>query len=145
MSTRKQRRRRQKERRHEWEYVWVDGEGQEVEVDEAEAEPAQPERPSAKPAAKPASRARQAAAARGMRKVDPPSWRRVFRRGAIFAPIMLLIVYLLRPEDATTLSLVVQVLVLLLFFLPFSYLLDGLMYRAYRKRIGDPLPPRGRK
>ena len=34
--------------------------------------------------------------------------------------------------------------VLLLFFLPFSYVMDSFMYRAYRKRIGDPLPPRGK-
>jgi hypothetical protein len=145
MPTRKQRRRREKERRHEWEYVYVDDEGREIAVEEEEQPAAKPGKPSAKPAAKgsgkPATRTRQPAA-RAARKVEPPSWRRVLRRGAIFAPIMLIVVYLLRPKDASVASIVLQVLVLLVFFLPFSYLMDSLMYRSYRKRIGDPIPPR---
>ena len=79
------------------------------------------------------------------REVKPPSWDRVLRRGLIFAPIMLVVVYLLKPDSATPASIIVQVLVLLLFFLPFSYVMDSVMYRQYRKRIGDPLPPRGSK
>jgi hypothetical protein len=144
MPTRKQRRRRKKERRHEWEYVYVDDEGREVEVDETEVEPAKPAKQPSKSAAKTSSRPRQPAGRAG-RKVDPPSWRRVFRRGAIFAPIMVIVVYLLRPKGATAASVFLQVVVLLLFFLPFSYVMDSFMYRAYRKRIGDPLPPRQRK
>jgi hypothetical protein len=150
MPTKKQRRRRLKERRHEWEYVYVDEEGHEVEVDEVETETRRPDTSAKQPArhpksaAKPGTRSRQPAG-RGARKVDPPSWRRVVRRGAIFAPIMLIIVYLLRPKDSTAASVLVQVAVLLVFFLPFSYFMDTMMYRAYRKRIGDPLPPRGRK
>ena len=66
-------------------------------------------------------------------------------RGLIFAPIMLVVVYLLKPASATPASIIVQVVVLLLFFLPFSYVMDSVMYRQYRKRIGDPLPPRGSK
>jgi ABC-type Na+ efflux pump permease subunit len=144
MPTRKQRRRRQKDRRHEWEYVYVDDEGREVEVEEDEAptkaaKPAkQPAKASARPAAKGAARAPG-------RKIDPPSWQKVFRRAAIFTPIMLIVVYLLKPKDATALSIVVQVVVLLLFFIPFSYFMDVMMYRNYRKRIGDPIPPRQRK
>ena len=69
----------------------------------------------------------------------------VLRRGAIFGPFILIVVYLLRPKSATAASVVLQMVVLLLFFLPFSYVMDSFMYRAYRKRIGDPLPPRGRK
>jgi hypothetical protein len=146
MPTRKQRRRREKDRRHEWEYVYVDDEGQEVEVDEA-AEPA-PRKPAradreGKPAGKPGAKSRQPAG-RGARKVDPPSWRKVARRAAIFAPIMLVVIYLLRPKGASAVSLIVQLAVLLLFFLPFSYVMDSMMYRAYRKRIGDPIPPRER-
>jgi hypothetical protein len=148
MPTRKQRRRRQKERRHEWEYVYVDDEGQEVEVDEPEARPEKPEpvTQTSKTSTKPKPGARgQPAGARAGRKIDPPSWRKVLRRAAIFAPIMLIIVYLLRPKNASALSVVVQVAVLLLVFVPFSYYVDALMYRSYRKRIGDPLPARGRK
>jgi hypothetical protein len=147
MPTRKQRRRRQKERRHEWEYVYVDDEGHEVEVEEAEASTPAPAKQTATPAkaaGKPGTRTRQPAA-KGGRKIEPPSWRRVGRRAAIFAPVMLVIVYLLRPKDASAASVIVQVAVLLAFFLPFSYLMDSLMYRNYRKRIGDPLPPRQRK
>jgi hypothetical protein len=150
MPTRKQRRREQKNRRHEWEYVYVDDEGHEVEVeeDDAPAKTAKPvgqgTRPSGKPPARPAARGGQSA--RGApRKIDPPSWRKVGRRAAIFAPIMLVVIYLLRPSNATTASIAVQLLVLLIFFLPFSYFMDTMMYRNYRKRIGDPIPPRERK
>ena len=146
MPTRKQRRRREKERRHEWEYVYVDDEGHEVAVEEDDD--ATPSKPASKPgtraqAGKPGSRQRPQAG-RSARKVEPPSWKRVFRRGAIFAPIMLIVVYLL-SNGASPAAVAVQVVVLLLFFLPFSYMMDSFMYRNYRKRIGDPIPPRERK
>jgi hypothetical protein len=149
--TRKQRRRQQKERRHEYEYVYVDDQGNEVGAapvdDEAPAKPKSQSTGVKPTATKPAQRSgRQAAqAGRAARKVDPPSWRKVFRRAAIFAPIMVVVVYLLRPKDAAAASIIVQVVVLLLFFLPFSYFVDSMMYRQYRKRIGDPIPPRERK
>jgi ABC-type Na+ efflux pump permease subunit len=147
MPTRKQRRREQKNRRHEWEYVYVDDEGHEVEVEEDET-PAKVAKPvkqgaakaSAKPAAKGGQSGRGAA-----RVVDPPSWQKVARRTAIFAPIMLIVIYLLKPKNASAASLLVQLVVLLLFFAPFSYFMDVMMYRNYRKRIGDPIPPRQRK
>ncbi len=146
MPTRKQKRRRQKDRRHEWEYVYVDDEGQEVEVDEAEvARPKASKQPVKATAAKPGARSRRPTGNKAGRTIDPPSWRRVIRRGAIFAPVMLIVVYLLRPKDATAASVLLQVLVLLLVFVPFSYYVDALMYRNYRKRIGDPLPARTRK
>src|SRR3954453_22363789 len=147
MPTRKQRKRRAKDKRHEYEYVYVDDEGHEVDVEDdvpAKSAPAKagvrPSAKSAKPAGKGAARKQQPAG----REVKPPSWDRVMRRGLIFAPIMLVVVYLLKPDSATPASIVVQVLVLLLFFLPFSYVMDSVMYRQYRKRIGDPLPPRGK-
>jgi hypothetical protein len=148
--TRKQRRRQAKERRHEYEYVYVDDQGNEVEVATPDNEaPAKPKSDPAgvKPTAKqPGQRGgRQAQTGRAPRKVDPPSWQKVFRRAAIFAPVMLLVVYFLRPNNATAASVIVQVAGLLLFFLPFSYFVDSLIYRNYRKRIGDPIPPRERK
>ena len=143
MPTRKQKRRRQKDRRHEWEYVYVDDSGQEVEVEEEdEAAPRKPAKQAAKASGKPAARQQQARG--GPRKIDPPSWNRVLKRAAVFAPVMLLVIYFLKPEGASTVTLAVQLVVLLAFFLPFSYFMDSLMYRAYRKRIGDPLPPRQR-
>jgi hypothetical protein len=144
MPTRKQRRREQKNRRHEWEYVYVDDEGHEVEVaeDEAPAKAATPAKQGAKASARPATKG----AARGAaRKIDPPSWQKVARRTALFAPVMLVVIYLLKPKNATAASLIVQLLVLLIFFVPFSYFMDVMMYRNYRKRIGDPIPPRQRK
>lgn len=144
MPTRKQRRRQQKNRRHEYEYVYVDDEGHEVEVEEET--PARAAKPARQGTAKGSARSAPKAAARGgARKVDPPSWPKVARRTAIFAPVMLLVIYFLKPKDATAASLVVQLLVLLLFFVPFSYFMDAMMYRNYRKRIGDPIPPRARK
>jgi ABC-type Na+ efflux pump permease subunit len=144
MPTRKQRRREQKNRRHEWEYVYVDDEGHEVEVEEDDT-PTKADKP-AKQAGKASARPTAKGAARSTaRKVDPPSWQKVVRRAAIFTPIMLIVIYLLKPKNATPASIIVQLLVLLLFFLPFSYFMDVMMYRAYRKRIGDPIPPRQRK
>lgn len=130
MPTRKQRRRRDKSRRHEYEYVWVDDEGKEVEVDPDQIQAEKAGRKDGKAAPRD-SRGRPA------RKIDPPSWRRVGRRAAIFAPLMFLVVWILRPEGATAASTVVQTVVLLGFFLPFSYLMDSLMYRSYLRRTGQ--------
>ena len=155
MATRKQRRRQQKERRHEYEIVYLDDEGKEVEVD-PESEPvkekAKPESSGIRPTARqPAQRGKQPAGkqtvgARAPRKIDPPSWGRVGRRAAIFAPIMVIVVYYLNRNAANPLrETVISSIVLVLFFLPFSYFMDSVMYRQYRKRIGDPIPPRERK
>jgi hypothetical protein len=147
MPTRKQRRRRAKDRRHEWEYVYVDDDGNEVEVEEDERPRQRAERQVTRQQAKPGTRG--AAAGKGRagpaRKVDPPSWNRVLKRAGIFAPLMLVVIYLLRPKNSSAAAIIVQLAVLLVLFLPFSYLMDSMMYRAYRKRIGDPLPPRERR
>ena len=128
MPSRKQRRRRQKERRHEYEYVYVDERGDEVEVDPAEIEKPAPS--PAKPRPKP-----EAAPFRGGREVPPPSWRRVAKRGLIFAPFMFITLLLLDRDQSYDL-LAVNAAVLLAFFLPFSYVLDTVMYRVYVKRGG---------
>jgi len=124
MPSRKQRRRRQKERRHEWEEVWVDDEGNEVEAPPDDAEIAR----NGKRAA--AAPRRQAG---GRRQVQPPSWRRVGKRGLIFAPIMFLTVTFL-GTDLTIGQKLFQTVFLLAFFLPFSYAIDALMYRMFLKR-----------
>ena len=122
MATKKQKRRREKERRHEYEYVYVDEEGQEVEVDEPEAE--------RKNGKSPAQRAVQT----GGKTVDPPSWRRTLRRAAIFSPLMFVILYLLKPKGSTPASVLFSVALLMVFFIPFSYFMDSLMYRLALKR-----------
>ena len=125
MASKKQRRRRQKERRHEYEYVYVDSEGQEVEVEEERPKSANSKTP---PASKPLLTERG-------RKIEPPSWRRTARRAALFAPFMLVILYLLRPKDGSTAGVVLNVLVLMAFFVPFSYFMDSMMYRFAQKRL----------
>ena len=127
MATKKQRRRREKGKRHEYELVWVDEEGNEVEV---EPEQERPEKRSAKQSTK------SSAPARGGRgTIQPPSWRRTGRRSLLFAPLMFVTVMLLSPDDVTTAQQVVQTLVLLAFFVPFSYFLDSWMWRSQQKRL----------
>jgi hypothetical protein len=131
--TRKQRRKRQKELRHEWEEVYVDAEGRELQPDEVEEIlPAKPTRQERKPAA----RGRQQQQARGAREIQPPSWRRVLKRAAIFAPLMYVFLYFVTRNDAEMgpQELVVQTAMLLLIFLPFSYLMDSFTYRLWKKR-----------
>lgn len=123
MATKKQRRRRDKERRHEYEYVYVDSDGREIEVEDAA--------PDAKNGKKPAAGTLKAPSGR---TVEPPSWRRVVRRGAIFAPLMLVVVYVLQ-RDKNIAQAVFQTALLLALFMPFSYVMDSFMYRSFRKRL----------
>jgi hypothetical protein len=118
--TRKQRRRRAKERRHEYEYVYVDEEGHEVEVEPEESKA--PERKDRRPA-----RA-------GGRAIEPPSWQRVGRRALIFGPLMFITIRLLEGGEPIVASLL-RTIFLLLIFLPFSYVMDAVMYRMHQKRI----------
>ena len=124
MATKKQRRRREKEQRHE--YVWVDDAGNEVEQDGA-----------------PAQGSKQASASRpsrGGRTPQAPSWRKSFKRGAIFAPIMLATVMLL-SGGLTLAQQVTQTLFIVSVFIPFSYFLDRVMYRSFVKRQAKPKAP----
>ena len=122
MPTRKQRRRRAKERRHEYEYVYVDEEGREVEVepDETKASDQKDRRP-----------ARTGAAGR---TIEPPSWRKVGRRALIFGPLMFITIRLLERGEPIEYSLG-RTLFLLLIFLPFSYVMDAVMYRTWQRRM----------
>jgi len=132
MATKKQRRRRQKGKRHEYEYVYVDDEGNEVEGAEApdDEAPARSSRAEGRKSARPTRG--------GGRQVQPPSWRRVGKRGLIFAPLMFVVVTLLAPDTASPVQNVLQTLFLLLVFLPFSYVMDSMTYRMWRRRTeGD--------
>jgi hypothetical protein len=136
MPSRKQRRRRAKERRHEYEYVYVDDEGNEVEVDPAELERETSARRNGRERGNAASRSAGAG-------VQPPSLRRVARRGLMIAPLMFLTVHLLGGLPSVAAE-VFQTLVLMAFFLPFSYLMDSWMYRRFARRAGQP-PASGRR
>jgi hypothetical protein len=125
MPSKKQRRRREKSLRHEYEYVLLDDEGNEVPVEPTELRKKE-ERPKAgRGGARPA---------RAVRTVQPPSWTRVAKRGALFAPVMFIMVTILGSK-LTTPAKLTQTVLLLAFFLPFSYLMDTFAYRTYRKRI----------
>jgi len=134
--SRKQRRRRLKERRHEYEYVYVDEEGREVEVAE-EDEPKAPARDQ-----KGAGGRRTAA--RGGRRIEPPSWSRVGKRRIFFGPVMFILINLLGHKLSIA-ARIYQTVLLLALFLPFSYLMDSLMYRQYLKRTGAAPPPSRRR
>jgi cation transport ATPase len=123
MPSKKQRRRREKSRRHEYEYVLLDEDGNEVPVDPTEL----------KQKEAPAKAARATRPSRG-REVQPPSWQRVAKRGLLFAPVMFVMVTIISGNKVTMAGKVTQTLMLLAFFLPFSYLMDTFAYRTYRKR-----------
>ena len=130
MPSRKQRRRRAKERRHEYEFVYVDEEGREVEVDEpAEQRKKTNGRPPPKK--------------RAGRVVEPASWSRVGRRALIFAPLMFITIRLLEKKEALTAS-IGRTVFLLALFLPFSYVMDSMLYRSHLKRTGAR-PDNGKK
>jgi hypothetical protein len=142
MPTRKQRRRRQKLQRHEYEEVYIDPTtGEEVEVDPEELAGL---RPKKEPKAATTAKQRPAGRTRTGRVVQPPSWERVARRGAIFAPFMFATVYLLAPKDNRPIAgLLLQTFVLLAFFVPFSYFMDRFTYRTYLRRTGKE--PEGKR
>ncbi len=137
MPTRKQRRRRQKELRHEYEYVYVDGEGREVEdaPDEVERAPRRDARGNGK------GNSGSVRGSRPTRKVDPPSWKRVVRRALIFAPLIFLAFGVLDHKKDLQGRLLLTALYTA-FFIPFMYLMDRAMYRAYLKRTGGTPPAR---
>jgi hypothetical protein len=130
MPSRKQKRRQQKLHRHEYEEVYVDAEGNELAPEEAEelvgAQPAK--------AAKNAKVTRSQPGQRGGRKIEPPSWRRTARRGLLFAPLMLITVMLL-GKDLSLGTQISQTVMLMAFFLPFSYFMDSMVWRSYQRRM----------
>jgi hypothetical protein len=129
--TRKQRRRRLKDLRHEWEEVYVDSEGRELPPEEVEE--IVPARAKADRKPKPAAKGGRQSGQRQPRGVQPASWRRVFKRAALFAPLMYVFIALLDRENSALVNLAVTAQ-LLLVFIPFSYLMDRLTYRLWQKR-----------
>jgi hypothetical protein len=122
MATKKQRRRREKLQRHEYEYVVETEEGEEV-VDTRRA------------TQEPAQKQPKLVDRRG-REIKPPSWDRVLKRTAIFAPIMLVLLFLM-GGSLTLGQKLVQLVFLLVIFMPFSYFVDRLVYRSALKRAGQ--------
>jgi hypothetical protein len=127
MATKKQRRRRDKLQRHDYEYVVEGEEGEQVVVPSA-----RPKRPATTTGGKPVPQG-AVVDARG-RIVQPPSWRRVGKRVAIFGPIMVIVVLLLGGDNVTTTAKIVNAAFLIAIFVPFSYFTDRLIYRQVLKR-----------
>jgi hypothetical protein len=124
MPSRKVRRRRDKLKRHEYEYVLETEEGEEVVV----------ERPTAEPVKDGKSTATSSPRDRRGREIPKPTLKRVLRRTAIFAPLILVVVFLTSGKDASVAAKVYTAIMLLAFFIPFSYLVDVVMYRTLSRR-----------
>lgn len=132
MPSRKQRRRREKLQRHEYEYVIETEEGEEIAVErlaEHEHKGASGKAPGGK-----ADRGGKQVLDRRGRPVPQPSLQRVAKRTAIFAPIILVLIWVTSADDVSTESKIFTAFMLLLFFIPFSYLVDVFMYRAFQRR-----------
>jgi hypothetical protein len=126
MPSRKQRRRREKLQRHEYEYVIETEDGEEIPIEK----PAEPAKADGKKPARAATR-------RGGRDVPKPSLARVAKRTAIFAPIIVITVWLFTASTVSTTAKIFNAVALIAFFIPFSYLVDVLMYRFFAKRRGS--------
>jgi hypothetical protein len=130
----KQRRRRAKEKRHAYELVEIDEEGNETVLTASELKSAEPAEKSKKASTKSAGSGR----GRGRGTPQPASWSRVLRRGAIAAPLFFVMVMLLGGKSVTATSAALNTMLLLVLFVPFSYVLDGFVYRSYQKRLAKP-------
>lgn len=126
MATKKQRRRREKLHRHEYEYVVETDEGEEV------VKPAPSVRREARD--RPAG---QLVDRRG-RVIQPPSWQRALRRGAIFGPLMFVFILFVGGGSVSTAAKLVNAIVLVAIFIPFTYLMDRVIYRQVQKRQARP-------
>jgi hypothetical protein len=131
MATQKQRRRRAKEKRHTYDLVEIDSEGKETVLRASDLKTETTgDAPTKKAAASSGSRMKL-----GRGTAQPPTWGRVLKRGAIFAPIFLATVLLLGGNRLSFAGAIVQTIFLLAIFVPFSYFMDRLVWRSHEKRI----------
>ena len=136
MATQKQRKRRAKEKRHDYDLVYVDEEGVERPVEREEA----PRKPVGRGSKATTSKSQKTTSSgrgsgRSGRATQPPSWRKVIKRGAIFAPIFFATVLLLGGGKMTYARAAVQTFLLLAVFIPFSYFMDRVVWRQQQKRL----------
>lgn len=124
MATKKQRRRRAKLQRHEWEYVETTEDGDEVVLDSPRGE--------RRESTESKNGAPRMVDRRG-RPIPKPSLQRVAKRGAIFGPLLFIFVFLTSGDDPIGQKIFLSAL-LLAIFLPFSYLLDVVLYRFMTRR-----------
>jgi hypothetical protein len=125
VASKKQKRRREKLKRHEYEYVLETEEGEEIPLESPRATESVRNGKEEKAPAGPVDR-------RG-RSVPQPSLRRVLRRTAIFAPLIAIFIAV-TADDLTIAGLIFNVVLLLAFFMPFSYAVDLIVYRMLLRR-----------
>jgi hypothetical protein len=136
VASKKQRRRRQKLQRHEYEYVLETEEGEEIPLESAREAREAREGGKGTDARSAARKPAKAPVDRRGRTVPEPSFNRVLKRSAIFIPLIAIFVYWTSSDDASFSigQLVFTVLLLLAFFMPFSYMVDVLVYRMAMRR-----------
>jgi hypothetical protein len=130
MANRKQRRRRDKSFRHEYGFVTYDEEGNEVEVESSEVREKKPEKPKAAASQKGGGKGQR----RALREPPAPSWRRAFRRGALWGGVMLLVVVFFF-QGMPVASRVFLGILYAAAFIPLTYWIDRLAYRNYLRRL----------
>ena len=136
MTNQKQRRRRAKENRHDYDLVYMDEDGVEQPVERDDGPRKPPGRLGRKTTATKSQRTQPAdKGGRRGRVVQPPSWRKVLKRGAIFAPIFFATVWLLGGGKMTFAGALVQTALLIGVFIPFSYFMDRVVWRQQQKRL----------
>jgi hypothetical protein len=126
VASKKQRRRREKLQRHEYEYVLETEEGEEV--IESPRDPESVKAGNGKPA-----KASSGPLDRHGKPLAKPTWRRVLRRAAIFTPLIAIFVYI-TAGDLTVAGLILNVALLMAFFIPLSYVVDLVVYRMLWRR-----------
>jgi hypothetical protein len=127
MATKRQRRRREKMQRHEYELVEIDEGGVERPV-KSERKPQDPRSTTGK------------VVDRRGRVIPEPSWTRALKRGAIFAPILAVLIFA-TGRNLSTAAKLLNVIVLLVIFLPTTYFMDRLLYNRFlKKQQGDRSP-----
>jgi hypothetical protein len=135
MATQKQRKRRAKEKRHDYDLVFIDEDGVEQPVERPD-EPRKPTGRGSKGTVSKSSATKQPSRrSRATKVARPPSWNKVLKRGAIFAPIFLATVMLLGGNKMTLKAGIVQTILLIGVFIPFSYFMDRVVWRQQQKRM----------
>ena len=125
MPSRKQRRKREKLQRHEYEYVIETEDGEEIVERPPEVETTGKNGKPGKAVAGPVDR--------HGKPIAKPSFRRVLRRTAIVGPLIAVFIYI-TASDLSVAGLVLNVLLLLAFFMPLSYVVDTVVYRMLWRR-----------
>ena len=124
MATKKQRRRRAKLQRHEWEYVETTEDGEEIVLDSPRG---------GRGEGKAGENGAPKMVDRRGRPIQKPSLQRVAKRGAIFGPLLFILVFITAGSLSTG-QKILQSAFLVAIFLPFSYLMDVMLYRFLTRR-----------